>query len=505
MKILFYAYSALWYEWHTCVLVDEAIKASKEGHKVFFLYNDCSLKICTGNLEQKKSLCAVCHERMQAALRLLPKDVVKINIADFWINNTHKFDYNSVADIKTLEYKEVKIGYSVLSSYITKTRNLYPEFNNETKYFFDYLLGITCNLTDAIEKVIEKIKPDKMCFFNSRFFEWRPPYDLAMARGIPAISYEKTYEINGEIGKVKFVNNTPHNIQNLQNVCDKLWEDAPLSEEQKIVIGKDFFERRRNALPAGDVVYTSKQQIGLLPNNWDNEKSNIVIFNSSEDEFAAIGDEYDKLALFRTQFQGIKFILESLKNNNAYHVYLRVHPNLGEVPYRYHSELMSFSKLYDNVTVIPAYDSISTYALMDAAEKVVVFGSTMGLESAYWGKSVILLAGAIYYISDICYVPKSTGELQELLTMELLPKNNKAAIKWGFYLMYQNPKSAFKYINAQKTRFSLGRYHWTEIPSLKLFGSSKFFAIYIHFVEKLYRHFDKPSPIPIKEDLNAEL
>lgn len=34
--------------------------------------------------------------------------------------------------------------------------------------------------------------------------------------------------------------------------------------------------------------------------------------------------------------------------------------------------------------MIGADSDISTYDIMDNAEKVIVFGSTMGLESSYW-------------------------------------------------------------------------------------------------------------------------
>lgn len=504
MKILFYAYSALWYEWHTCILFDEAIKACNEGHEVYFAYNDCSLRVCTGNLENKKSLCALCHRRMTVALNTLPKAVKRINIKDFWSEKNHLYNYSSAKNIKSIEYKNVKIGCSVMASYITRTRNLSPKIDNTSRPFFDKLINATCNLTDAIENMVDTIHPDRMCFFNSRFFEWRPPFDIAVSKGIEAIVYEKTLAVNGTC-KVRFINVTPHNIPNKQLMCDENWLKAPLSEEEKIKIGKDFFERRRHSLPAGDKVYTGQQEEGLLPSGWDSSKRNFVIFNSSEDEFASLGDEYDKFALFRSQFQGIKFILDVLKDDSSIHVYLRVHPNLANVPYRYHTELMNFSKQYENVTVIPALDSISTYALMDGAEKVIVFGSSMGLESAYWQKAVILLAGACYYYSDLCYIPNTESELNEMLFAKLSPKNRDNAVKWGFDFMYRNEEEKGIYIDLDTKRFKIGKYSWIEIPSLKLFGSSKLFAIYSHFMDKIYSRFDKPSPIPVEEDLNAEL
>ena len=161
--------------------------------------------------------------------------------------------------------------------------------------------------------------------------------------------------------------------------------------------------------------------------------------------------------------------------------------------------------IMQNLTVIPGTDPISTYALMDAAEKIVVFGSTMGVEAAYWGKPVILLAGTWYYYSGVCYVPESIDELKALLFQTLLPKDNKAAIKWGFYRMYNDPAGHAQYIDIDSEWFNVGKYHLWDEHYLKLFGSSKLYAMYLYLVTRKYRKEMKMLEIPKEEDLNAEL
>ena len=248
MKILFYSCHAIWYE-HLSILLDEAICRQKEGHDVYFVYNGCALGICTGNLSQDTYVCAKCCTWLHSALKLLPKSIHKINIEEYWQNKEHLFPYNSAQDIKKIEYKNVKIGYAVLSSYITKTRNLYPLIDEKSRTYFDKIISTTCNLTDALDRIIDTIQPDRICFFNARFFEWRPPYDLAISKGIEAISYEKTPYVNG-VRTVRFVNTTPHNIIGVQAKRDELWENAQLTEKEKTAIGEDFFLRRRNGINA---------------------------------------------------------------------------------------------------------------------------------------------------------------------------------------------------------------------------------------------------------------
>lgn len=512
MKILFYTSGARFHE-DLGLLMDEAIILSKEGHEVYFLYNNCSLGTCTLNLSQNSHLCAVCQQNMKHALKNLPKTIKTINLGEFWRddNNIH-FEYKSIKEIKRIEYKHVKIGYSVLSSYFTITRNLCPIIDDSFKSFIDRILIVSCRLTDALEDAINQIQPDRLCFFNSRFFEWRPAFDLAILHGIEAVSYERTTDLNKKNCKQRFYNSTPHNIANLQKRCSAIWDKTDITLKEKIEIGNSFFEKRRNGIAANDRVYTSNQERGKLPVDWDESKRNIVIFNSSEDEYAAIGDEYDSKSIFPTQYQGIKYILGLLEDEKNIHVYLRIHPNLKDVPYRYHKELEKLAEQYDHITVINAAESVSTYALMDAAEKVVVFGSTMGIEAAYWGKPVVLLAGAFYYYSDLCYIPKTREEIRDLLLGELPPKPNKEAIKWGFYFMYRNPDNRYKYVDWDAEWLNIMGVPVLNIHYLKLLGSSQLYAIYQKISNKIFKIHRKINPkietsilIPLEEDMQAEL
>ena len=56
------------------------------------------------------------------------------------------------------------------------------------------------------------------------------------------------------------------------------------------------------------------------------------------------------------------------------------------MPYKYHTDLLKLGEKYPNMTVIPGGSSLSTYALIDRADVVVVWGSTTGAEAVYHGK-----------------------------------------------------------------------------------------------------------------------
>ena len=76
---------------------------------------------------------------------------------------------------------------------------------------------------------------------------------------------------------------------------------------------------------------------------------------------------------------------------------------------------------------------IDTYALMDAADIVVTFGSTIGAEAAFWGKPVVLLGNSFYDRLEGFYVPATHEEAIVLLQQDLQPIPSKDVLKYGYW------------------------------------------------------------------------
>lgn len=442
MKVVFYFYSA--YSGTILgLLLDEAKKMSiVNKDDVYFVMCDGFLDVCLSNPTGNSGVCAICKLVTKYTLEKHLKGIAKIlYLNDFIINNSENIsiNYSNVEEYKKIEYKNVKIGYASLSTYIHLTRNQQPLIDKNSKKYFDILLKQSIRLTDTFLSLVKKINPDKICTYNGRFNEIRPVYEVAKSLSIPVYLYEIVSKENSLFYKIVFQNALPHNIKNQLPRIEQCWNNPDFCEGQNILLGKSFFEKRRKGIFAGDKVYIRDQKKGCLPKNWDANKINIVIYNSSEDEFVAIGDEYSSHSLFTNQLEGLKIIFNKFEFREDIHFYLRIHPNLKNVKYKYHTDLYNFEKEFLNVTVISPVDSISTYDLMDAAEKVIVFGSTIGFESVYWGKPVILLSSSFYYFSNICYIPKSYEDLFSLIDQKLPPLYNDNVLKLGVYYLNQDP------------------------------------------------------------------
>lgn len=437
MKCLVYAPPSSLAEPHFGILLEDAVRLYKEGNEVTFVYCEGECINCIWNPHGDGLYCKMCrHCTKKWMKQLLPAGIRTMPLKKLDIRERVR-NYQSVNEIKGIVYRDVYVGYGVMSNYTSITRDPEPDFSDAvTRTYFDFMLDKAFALTDVFYDLVDELKPDCISLYNGRLIEVRPLFDIALSRKI----YLRNNECLGgprtgdTYHKIIYENNLPHNIPYNTELLQKVWnkDNEPLEEKERK--GRDFFERRRKGVPAGDRVYIGNQKKGLLPADWDDSKRNIVIFNSSEDEFSAVGREFDQYSVFASQLDGIQTILEKFPSEE-YHFYLRVHPNLARVNFSYHLDLYELPKRFKNLTVIAAKDPCSTYDLLDAAEKVIVFGSTMGAEAVYWKKPVILLGGAFYYMLDICYTPRTVEDMCEMIAAKLEAKDSYPAIQYGYYLM----------------------------------------------------------------------
>ena len=97
------------------------------------------------------------------------------------------------------------------------------------------------------------------------------------------------------------------------------------------------------------------------------------------------------------------------------HFYLRIHPNLKNNKYKYHTDLFKLEQIYPNISIIKGNSPISSYSLMSNSDKIIVFGSTMGIEAGFFGKQVLLLSPANYQELSVCYYPKSIIDIENFI------------------------------------------------------------------------------------------
>jgi hypothetical protein len=189
-----------------------------------------------------------------------------------------------------------------------------------------------------------------------------------------------------------------------------------------------------------------KQQVrGELPHDWDSNRRNVAIFTSSEDEFVSIGESWSN-PLYRDQCTAIQKILADVDRlDPRIHFYIRVHPNLRGLENEQLRSLLALSG--PRASVIPADAAVDSYALMRESEKIVTFGSSIGIEAVYWGKPSVLLGPCFYRGFPGLYQPSSHGEAIAMLNADLLPPLDRTgALMYGYW--FQTHGERFRYFQA---------------------------------------------------------
>ncbi len=498
MKYLFYFYSDF-NPVFLGVLLDEAIELTKNpDNDVLFAYCGGTCEMCHFNRRGSKALCGFCSYTTRKVIE--DHKVKNVKLAEY-ISNTNYIapEYENSSVLRALKYRNVSIGLAVMSSYISLWRNMNPKLTTESRRFFDAHLKQSMRLTDGLYNLIDYFKPDVVYSFNGRYEEVRPIYDICKCLKIKFFLGEAFSEGGKVWKKVMFEDHLPHDIKYWCKRRDYSWEHYNLTEEEKAELGKSFYENRRNGIYAGDKIYTTKMVKGKIP-NLDESKINIGIINSSEDEYAAVGEDWDRLKFFPTQYDGIIYMLEHAPSNVYF--YLRIHPNLTKIPYKFHTDLLKLGDKYNNITVIPGDSEISTYDLMDHMNKIVCFGSTMGIESVYWGKPVINLGPALYSYDDICYEPKDLADFERLLIEDLPPKCNDSVIKYGAFSMDQSPVFLpDKNIDYQTTRKKLFGINYSKNSYISFLFNANVTSLFIAVGRFIFgsRFFNKYE-IPLEED-----
>ncbi len=417
----------------------EHLYLNKDTDELYFVSCDNVMKTCPYNHYGDEFVCQLCKKNTNRIINCFDffSHITIYKLSDYKVNicfNIKSLKLETLSDFQQLYWDNdiYDVGFAIVSTFVSRKRDISNEITNKEKkeLINSYVNSII--LYESFKNLIEREKPDEINIFNGRLFDTRPLLRLCKSKNINC----NIIEISGYQLKnwIIYKNTLPHDINEYTNNLEKTW-DSESDIYEKIKIGSSFFDFKIKGLNTNDKSYVSYQSFELLPSNFNPNKINIVIYNSSEDEFFSIGPEWKKY--FDTQLEGIKFICEKVKNLENYHIYLRIHPNLNHVKAEFVKELYKLNKLYNNLTVIKPNSKISSYQLMFKSDKIITFGSTIGIEATYFGKPSLSLGTSFYNKIDGAYTINECDDpvISKFIFENLPPKSKDNAIKYGYFQM----------------------------------------------------------------------
>lgn len=447
---------------HQATEAELLLRARERQDRVTLLHCGACLLTCSLNATHNIIGCAMCDARSVSLAR-------KAGVQRLLNFDRRQFPEHfptelpaTVDELMELSVDGVNLGRGAASSTISILREYALDPRGRHRALVELQL---CNALGALrnyQRVLAAERPDEVIIFNGRHSELWPLLGLCERLDIPFVTHERAG--SDQLFQL-FANSLPHSIATRRRLMNELWESTP--EPERAEAANHFFRAKRGGTSTDDRSYLGRQQAGTLPKEFDASRHNLVIFNSSEDEMQAIKEWITPL--YRQQNEVIQRLLSTLRAYPAVRVYLRMHPNLTGVDNQQTRELYGLD--HPGLTLIRPEEKVDTYALLEAADVVLTFASSVGAEATFWGTPSVLYGRAFYEGDDAVYEPQSFAELLRLvLPPAPPPKKAERILKYGYFVSHYGEPYRFAEIENTKTARVQGRpiLRFTWLTLLKL-------------------------------------
>lgn len=425
-----------------------ALRSINDGHKVIFLWlayglpwSDWSLSFiykalgCSLKKREKKFMEILSYYGVEV-IRDFQDDISWNELTDNWSNNF----IGDLVDLKKYSFDNLNLGMGAASSLIS--------FTGDSKFDPQKNIKLTrkCLKSSLLiylrtKKALSLFKPNLVLTFNGRFALSKPIVLATQNMGISILRHERGHDYSS----YELYEDAIHNFDFIYSRICSSWKSANKMMRKKIA--HEFYIRKRNGDGIGWFSFVENQKKDYIPQK--NKKRRLVYFSSSDDEFAAVTDSY-KPGPWEDQLSAISDLIKASKKYNDIEVIIRIHPHLIK---KSKLELIRWKKFIKlGIKIIEPSAKIDSYALIDSADIVATYGSTIGIEAAYWGKPSLLLGPSSYSESGAVIKANNLLEIQKFLnpTFNLRIPNQDKCLPYGYYylsygekFLYYKPKNLF--------------------------------------------------------------
>lgn len=429
MRVVVFAPYAQWQLFETDLeLIQRHVDA---GDSVTVLGCHGEMRGCDHNPRAMPHRCVSCQGRGEFGLKVVRGEFNVRSFACLTDRQQRELDelqlrFSSTSELVDCYVENFDIGWAVLSSLISRHRDAELDLTAVASEL-DLQFRGAWMVYYSLRNLLQREAVDRVYVFNGRYAPLRAAFRACQAENVDCYLHD--------VGKdfrhfALYRNALPHDHRQIAECIEQTWEDAATNPHREQIASQWFNDRAHGIVRSGKN-FVRRQRPDLLPASWREDARSVVIFTSSEDEFAAIGDTW-RNPLYESQTQGLVRIVESLQSmRHDLQLYIRVHPNLAGLD---NQQTRTFQQLASpGVSVLPAEDPVSTYALMRHCEKVLTFGSTAGVEAVFWGKPSVLAGMSFYRELGVACCPTTHNELIDLLLAKLPTPHREPALKYGFY------------------------------------------------------------------------
>lgn len=413
------------------------------GDNVIVLRCRGEMGSCDANLSNKKSVCRGCDRRQDIGIALLTGPVETSWIEEpsprqFAFVQKCTETFSTLAEWTAWHVDGFDVGQAVHSSMASNwaLRDHAPDVSNpQVKRSFQKLALAALVTFESTKELIEEKQIQRAVIFNGRFAITRAMIRACQQAKIPFATHERGPTLS-RFGL--WVNSLPHDVEATRQQVIALHGEIGI-DEARIHSHRVYTNRRRGKFDSWHS-FTEMQKEGNDDELKEEMRYRIVVFTTSQTEFVSLQEGW-KSSLFDSQQDALRELIAMTKAvRKDYLIWIRMHPNQAGNVREIH-EIESLAT--ENVRIILPQSDVDSYAIMLASDLVVTFGSTTGIEAAYWRRPSILLGPSPYGGLGSTYEPRNLDELRDMLSTDLEALPIEGARMYGAYLQVSGLE--FKY------------------------------------------------------------
>ena len=405
------------------------------------LLTRCDALTVRGGVRDDATTCATCRRLNPTAAAAA--DVERVSLADYAANNDELPASIEHARERPGEPPLVDIVSPSFQRILGAQRPPRGSLSDDERTLLTEFLENAAVLDAAMPAFLDDVKPNAILALNGKYFAEALVLAAAAEREIPIWSYER-----GARERTVYLDRGVAIPYPTQSIVAAL-EDTPLTADEREVI--DGHLDARAAHRAGPE---------LPPEIVDAER-NVVLFTNLIWDSAVVEED----TLFDSMFDWMTTVIDQIAEQPDTTLTIRVHPAEDEVYWhpthdrtpdvlarRYPDGLPA------NVTVFPATHPVSSYDLIDHADLVLVYASTVGMEAAVRGRRVVCAARSHYSDAPFVVRPENREAFASEVEKSALPPEGAAELaKRYLYRLYFDRMVDVPAVDAGRSDFTIGR------------------------------------------------
>lgn len=318
----------------------------------------------------------------------------------------------SLAELVSLVYQDLPLGELVLSSLRWTLRRHHLVDDEATRFLYRQFILSAWSIAGKFSALLDASKPQAVVVFNGMFFPEATARYLAQQRGIRVITHEVGFRPLSAFFTTGQATASPIELP----------EDFTLTPAQETELDAYLEQRFQGNFQMAGVRFWPEMK-GMPSAFWEKAKAfqqmvpifTNVVFDTSQVHANVI---------FPHMFAWLDLVLEEIRTHPETLFVLRAHPDETR-PGKESREsvgqwvLRNQVAQLENVYYLDADQYVNSYELIQASKFTMVYNSTIGLEAAILGHTVLCGGRSRFTQDQIAILPNSVesfrAQLKELL------------------------------------------------------------------------------------------